>query len=40
MTPADLTGFHGTNERISVENMGRLSKGYAQIILGMDGPDE
>lgn len=40
MTPEELTGFHGTNERISVENMGRLSKGYAQIILGMDGPDE
>jgi carboxypeptidase PM20D1 len=40
LTPEDLTGFHGTNERISVENMARLSKGYAQIILGMDGPDE
>jgi carboxypeptidase PM20D1 len=40
LSPADLTGFHGTNERISIENMGRLSKGYAQIILGMDGPDE
>jgi carboxypeptidase PM20D1 len=39
MSPEDLTGFHGTNERISVENMARLSKGYAQIILGMDGPD-
>lgn len=36
LTPADLSGFHGTNERMSVENMGRLSKGYAQIILGMD----
>jgi len=40
LSPADLTGFHGTNERISIENMGRLSKGYAQIILGMDGPDQ
>ena len=32
----DLTGFHGTNERLSVENMRRLSEGYAQIILAMD----
>ncbi len=31
----DLSGFHGTNERISVENMGRLSKGYAQIMAAM-----
>ncbi len=36
MSPEDLTGFHGTNERITVENMGRLAKGYAQIILAMD----
>lgn len=36
MSPTDLTGFHGTNERITVENMGRLAKGYAQIILAMD----
>lgn len=36
LTPDDLSGFHGTNERLSVENMGRLSRGYAQIILGMD----
>ncbi len=34
--PADLAGFHGTNERLSVENMGRLSRGYAQIVLAMD----
>jgi carboxypeptidase PM20D1 len=40
LSPEDLTGFHGTNERISVENMGRLSKGYAQIILAMDPPEE
>ncbi len=40
MSPQDLTGFHGTNERISVENMGRLARGYAQIILAMDGPGE
>ncbi len=36
MTPDDLTGFHGTNERISVANMERLARGYAQIILAMD----
>lgn len=31
----DLNGFHGTNERISVENVGRLARGYAQIIKAM-----
>ena len=36
MSPEDLTGFHGTNERLAVENMGRLATGYAQIILAMD----
>lgn len=40
MSPGDLTGFHGTNERLTVENMGRLSKGYAQIILAMDANTE
>ena len=39
LSPEDLTGFHGTNERISVANMGRLASGYAQIILAMDAPD-
>ncbi len=39
MSPEDLTGFHGTDERLSVENMGRLARGYAQIILAMDAPD-
>lgn len=39
MSPEDLTGFHGTNERISVENMGRLARGYAKIILALDTPD-
>jgi carboxypeptidase PM20D1 len=32
----DLSGFHGTNERISIENMGNMVRGYAQIILAMD----
>ena len=41
MTPEELSGFHGTNERISVENMGRMATGYAQLIVGLDQiPDE
>ena len=40
MRPGDLTGFHGSNERISVENMGRMARGYAQIILAMDASEE
>ncbi|MGH1351055.1 MAG: M20 family peptidase [Methyloligellaceae bacterium] len=32
----DIDGFHGTNERISLENMKRKLKAYAQIILAMD----
>ena len=39
ITPVDLTGFHGTNERMSVENMGRISTGFAQIIAAMDEGD-
>ena len=32
----DVAGFHGTNERLSVENVGRMVKGYMQLILAMD----
>lgn len=32
VTTADLTGFHGTNEKISVANFGRGIRGYVQII--------
>lgn len=32
---ADLNGFHGTNERLSAENLGRMIKGYAQIMMAM-----
>lgn len=39
MSPDDLSGFHGTNERLAVENMARLARGYAQIILAMDAPE-
>ncbi|WP_306251839.1 M20 family peptidase [Parvularcula sp. IMCC14364] len=38
MKAEDLAGFHGTNERISIENMGQLVRGYSQIILAMDAP--
>ncbi|WP_084397474.1 M20 family peptidase [Henriciella aquimarina] len=40
MTEEDITGFHGTNERITVENMGRLARGYGQIVLAMDAGEE
>lgn len=39
LNPTDLSGFHGTNERLAVENMKRLSEGYAQIIVAMDSGD-
>jgi len=32
---ADLNGFHGTNERLSVENLGRMIRGYAQIMMAL-----
>lgn len=31
----DLSGFHGTNERLKVENLERLAVGYAQIMKAM-----
>lgn len=34
---ADLNGFHGTNERLSVDNLGRMIKGYAQIMMALCG---
>jgi carboxypeptidase PM20D1 len=36
---ADLSGFHGTNERLSVDNLGRMIRGYAQIMMALCGPD-
>lgn len=30
---ADLNGFHGTNERLSVKNLESMIRGYAQIIM-------
>lgn len=32
VTPADLTGFHGTNERISIDNLAQGVRTYVQII--------
>jgi carboxypeptidase PM20D1 len=32
----EVSGFHGTNERLSVENAGRMVKGYIQLIMAMD----
>ncbi len=29
----DLNGFHGTNERLSVENLERMIRGYAQMMM-------
>lgn len=40
LAPADLAGFHGTNERITVESVDMMVRGYAQIILAMDRGDE
>jgi carboxypeptidase PM20D1 len=37
MSPEDLTGFHGTNERISVENLERMVRGYAQMMVLLAG---
>lgn len=37
MSPDDLTGFHGTNERISVENLERMVRGYAQMMVLLAG---
>lgn len=40
MSQSELSGFHGTNERLSVENLERMTEGYAMIILAMDEGDE
>jgi carboxypeptidase PM20D1 len=33
----DLDGFHGTNERLSVENLGRMIRAYSQVMLALAG---
>ena len=40
LSSEDLSGFHGTNERMSIENIGRMAKGYAQIVLAFDAVDD
>jgi carboxypeptidase PM20D1 len=37
MSPEDLTGFHGTNERISLENLERMVRGYGQMMVLLGG---
>ncbi len=37
VTQADLTGFHGTNERISVDNLAQGTRTYVQIIRHASG---
>ena len=32
ITPQDLTGFHGTNERLSVENLVRATRFYIDLL--------
>lgn len=34
---ADLSGFHGTNERISKENMAKATQFYARLIISSNG---
>ncbi len=33
----ELSGFHGTNEKLSVENLGRMIRGYAQLMMALGG---
>jgi carboxypeptidase PM20D1 len=39
MSPEELTGFHGTDERLTIANVGRLVSGYSRLIMAMAGPD-
>ncbi len=36
-TDEELAGFHGTNERLSVENLGRMMRAYAQLMMALAG---
>jgi carboxypeptidase PM20D1 len=36
-TRADLSGFHGTNERLAIANLTRMAEGYARLILLTSG---
>ena len=35
-SPAEIAGFHGTDEHLSVANMGRMVEGYARLIMAFD----
>jgi carboxypeptidase PM20D1 len=37
--PDDLARFHGTNERISIEDYGRMIQFYIELMRGLDGLD-
>jgi len=39
VTLEEVAGFHGTNERLSVANVGRMVRGYQQLLLAMDAID-
>jgi acetylornithine deacetylase/succinyl-diaminopimelate desuccinylase-like protein len=32
ITPPDLTGIHGTNERISLDNLARATRFYIELM--------
>lgn len=36
LSPEDLTGLHGSDEKLSIENLERMITGYAQLILALD----
>jgi len=38
VTPRELESFHGTNERLSVENLGRMATFYARLVATAAGP--
>ncbi|MEM9170874.1 MAG: M20/M25/M40 family metallo-hydrolase [Pseudomonadota bacterium] len=38
-TAEEIAGIHAANERLSVANVGRMTRGYAALILAMDSED-
>ncbi len=39
-TPPEIAGFHGTDERLSVANVGRMVEGYARLMVTLAGPPQ
>lgn len=33
-SPAEIAGFHGTDEQLTVDNLGRMVEGYARLVMG------